>query len=98
MARSFHAPFIECSAADGVNVDVAFRELVKLVRKDKMVGLYSRCMRLCTNSSAHGTRRAKDPQWTSCLATVSGSTTHQRGAFGRQDEEDAVYDHVRQYI
>ncbi|KAK8861399.1 hypothetical protein IAR55_002218 [Kwoniella newhampshirensis] len=35
MARSLSAPFIECSAADGVNVDVAFRELVKLVRKDQ---------------------------------------------------------------
>ncbi|WVQ79048.1 hypothetical protein IAT38_001141 [Cryptococcus sp. DSM 104549] len=35
MARSLSAPFIECSAADGVNVDVAFRELVKLVRKDE---------------------------------------------------------------
>ncbi|WVF66878.1 hypothetical protein IAT40_001621 [Kwoniella sp. CBS 6097] len=35
MARSLSAPFIECSAADGVNVEVAFRELVKLVRKDE---------------------------------------------------------------
>ncbi|WWC99107.1 hypothetical protein V866_006002 [Kwoniella sp. B9012] len=35
MARSLSAPFIECSAADGVNVEVAFRELVKLVRKDQ---------------------------------------------------------------
>ncbi|ODO06162.1 Ras family, other [Cryptococcus wingfieldii CBS 7118] len=35
LARSLSAPFIECSAADGVNVDVAFRELVKLVRKDE---------------------------------------------------------------
>ncbi|KAI9632384.1 small GTPase superfamily, partial [Dioszegia hungarica] len=33
LARSFGAPFIECSAAEGVNVDVAFRQLVKLVRK-----------------------------------------------------------------
>lgn len=35
MARSIQAPFIECSAVDGVNVDVAFRELVKLVRKEE---------------------------------------------------------------
>ncbi|WWC68817.1 uncharacterized protein I206_102752 [Kwoniella pini CBS 10737] len=35
MARNLSAPFIECSAADGVNVEVAFRELVKLVRKDQ---------------------------------------------------------------
>nr|ODO02512.1 Ras-like protein [Cryptococcus depauperatus CBS 7855] len=35
LARSLSAPFIECSAADGVNVEVAFRELVKLVRKDE---------------------------------------------------------------
>ena len=39
MARSISAPFIECSAADGVNIDVAFRELVKLVRKDERVSL-----------------------------------------------------------
>ncbi|WVN85819.1 uncharacterized protein L203_100971 [Cryptococcus depauperatus CBS 7841] len=38
LARSLSAPFIECSAADGVNVEVAFRELVKLVRKDERVG------------------------------------------------------------
>jgi hypothetical protein len=37
MAKKLSAPFIECSAADGVNVDVAFRELVKLVRKDEKV-------------------------------------------------------------
>lgn len=37
MAKSLSAPFIECSAADGVNVDVAFRELVKLVRRDERV-------------------------------------------------------------
>lgn len=37
LARSFGAPFIECSAAEGVNVDVAFRQLVKLVRKDERV-------------------------------------------------------------
>ena len=37
MAKSLSAPFIECSAADGVNVEVAFRELVKLVRKDERV-------------------------------------------------------------
>lgn len=38
MAKSMSAPFIECSASDGVNIDVAFRELVKLVRKDERVG------------------------------------------------------------
>lgn len=37
MAKSISAPFIECSAADGVNVDIAFRELVKLIRKDERV-------------------------------------------------------------
>lgn len=37
LARSVHAPFIECSAAERVNVDVAFNELVKLVRKDERV-------------------------------------------------------------
>ena len=37
MAKSLSAPFIECSASDGVNIDVAFRELVKLVRKDERV-------------------------------------------------------------
>ena len=37
MARRLSAPFIECSAADGVNVDVAFRELIKLVRKNERV-------------------------------------------------------------
>jgi hypothetical protein len=37
LARSFGAPFIECSAAEGVNVDVAFRQLVKLVRKEERV-------------------------------------------------------------
>ena len=37
MAKSISAPFIECSASDGVNIDVAFRELVKLVRKDERV-------------------------------------------------------------
>lgn len=37
MARSLSAPFVECSAVDGVNVDVAFRELVRLVRKDERV-------------------------------------------------------------
>ncbi|OXG75755.1 Ras family, other [Cryptococcus neoformans var. grubii Br795] len=36
LARSVHAPFIECSAAERVNVDVAFNELVKLVRKDEL--------------------------------------------------------------
>ncbi|WWD16695.1 hypothetical protein CI109_101125 [Kwoniella shandongensis] len=35
LARSLSAPFIECSAVDGVNVDIAFRQLVKLVRKDQ---------------------------------------------------------------
>ncbi|RSH94453.1 hypothetical protein EHS25_004256 [Saitozyma podzolica] len=35
LAKSFGAPFIECSAADGVNVEIAFRELVKLVRRDE---------------------------------------------------------------
>ncbi|ORX36358.1 ras family-domain-containing protein [Kockovaella imperatae] len=35
MARRLSAPFIECSAADGVNVDVAFRELIKLVRRNE---------------------------------------------------------------
>jgi hypothetical protein len=35
LARSFHCPFIECSAADGVNVDAAFKELVKLVRRKR---------------------------------------------------------------
>jgi hypothetical protein len=39
MARSLSAPFIECSAADGVNVDVAFSELVKLIRKEERVSL-----------------------------------------------------------
>ena len=38
MARRLSAPFIECSAADGVNVDVAFRELIRLVRKNEKVG------------------------------------------------------------
>jgi hypothetical protein len=38
MAKRLSAPFIECSAADGVNVDVAFRELVKLVRREEKVG------------------------------------------------------------
>ena len=42
MARSLSAPFVECSAAEGVNVDVAFRELVRLVRKDERVGGPSR--------------------------------------------------------
>lgn len=37
LAKSFGAPFIECSAADGVNVEIAFRELVKLVRRDERV-------------------------------------------------------------
>lgn len=37
LAQSLSAPFIECSAVDGVNVDVVFKELVKLVRKDEMV-------------------------------------------------------------
>lgn len=37
MAKRLSAPFIECSAVDGVNIDVAFRELVKLVRKDERV-------------------------------------------------------------
>jgi hypothetical protein len=37
MAKSLSAPFIECSASDGVNIDVAFRELVKLIRKDERV-------------------------------------------------------------
>jgi hypothetical protein len=37
LARSLSAPFIECSAVDGVNIDVAFRELVKLIRKDERV-------------------------------------------------------------
>jgi hypothetical protein len=37
MARSLRCPFIECSAMDGVNVDVAFSELVKLVRRDEAV-------------------------------------------------------------
>ena len=39
MARTLAAPFIECSAADGVNVDVAFRELVRLVRRDERASL-----------------------------------------------------------
>jgi hypothetical protein len=39
MAKSLSAPFIECSASDGVNIDVAFRELVKLIRKDERVRL-----------------------------------------------------------
>ncbi|ORY27497.1 ras family-domain-containing protein [Naematelia encephala] len=37
LAKSLTAPFIECSAADGVNIDIAFKELVKLVRKDERV-------------------------------------------------------------
>lgn len=37
MAKSLSAPFIEISASDGVNIDVAFRELVRLVRKDERV-------------------------------------------------------------
>lgn len=37
MAKSISAPFIECSAVNGVNVDIAFRELVKLVRKEDRV-------------------------------------------------------------
>lgn len=47
MAKSLSAPFIECSASDGVNIDVAFRELVKLVRKDERVGpvLFWACCR-----------------------------------------------------
>jgi hypothetical protein len=35
LARELHAPFIETSAAEGVNVDAAFREMVKLVRRKK---------------------------------------------------------------
>lgn len=37
LSRQISAPFIECSAVDGVNVEVAFRELVRLVRKDEAV-------------------------------------------------------------
>jgi len=36
MAKSISAPFIECSAVNGVNVDTAFSELVKLVRRDQI--------------------------------------------------------------
>lgn len=39
LARSLRAPFIECSAAERVNVDVAFEELVRLVRKDEQVSI-----------------------------------------------------------
>ncbi|EIW69082.1 hypothetical protein TREMEDRAFT_31493, partial [Tremella mesenterica DSM 1558] len=49
MARSIQAPFIECSAVDGVNVDVAFRELVKLVRKEERVSRSFSCNFLATN-------------------------------------------------
>jgi len=48
MAKSLSAPFIECSASDGINIDVAFRELVKLIRKDERVRLplYCRLLKL----------------------------------------------------
>nr|KIR48140.1 Ras family, other [Cryptococcus bacillisporus CA1280] len=38
LARPLRAPFMECSAAERVNVDVAFKELVRLVRKDEQLG------------------------------------------------------------
>lgn len=50
LAKSFGAPFIECSAADGVNVEIAFRELVKLVRRDERV----RCKCECECECEHG--------------------------------------------
>ncbi|WVR03990.1 hypothetical protein IAU60_000989 [Kwoniella sp. DSM 27419] len=53
MARLLGAPFIECSAADGVNVEVAFRELVKLVRKDERRSILAAQKLLATETSSH---------------------------------------------
>jgi hypothetical protein len=41
LAKRLSSPFIECSAREAVNVDVAFRELVRLVRRDQKVGWLS---------------------------------------------------------
>ncbi|KAL7419612.1 Ras GTPase [Cryptotrichosporon argae] len=39
LARSLGVPIVECSAADSVNVDVAFAELVRLCRRDEGAGV-----------------------------------------------------------
>jgi GTPase KRas len=39
LARQLQCPFVEASAKEGINVDVAFTELVKLIRKDQKVGV-----------------------------------------------------------
>lgn len=37
MAGELKAGYVKCSAVEGVNVDVAFHELVRLVRRDERV-------------------------------------------------------------
>jgi hypothetical protein len=37
LAKQLGCPFIEASAKEGVNVNVAFESLVKLIRKDHKV-------------------------------------------------------------
>lgn len=82
MAKSLSCPFIECSAMDGVNVDIAFRELVKLVRKDEAVSHVSKGVRIALMELAHERSGAEDSGWaipvfpdTASIISAGSSTT-----------------------